>query len=79
MLVVKTIARAVRPVRRPAAVPPDQPTLRADLGDCHHQPRVGEWPQVFGNCDVVETGIKSWQFKGRKAALTLSSGLHPAG
>ena len=31
---------ALRPIRRPAAVPPDQPALRADLGHRHHQPRL---------------------------------------
>ena len=31
---------ALRPIRRPAPVPPDQPALRADLGHRHHQPRL---------------------------------------
>ena len=31
---------AVCPVQRPVAVPPDQPPLRTDLSDRHHQPGV---------------------------------------
>jgi hypothetical protein len=31
---------ALRPVRRPAPVPPDQPPLRAHLDHRHHQPRL---------------------------------------
>ena len=36
----RTRLSAVRPVRRPAAVPPDQPSLRAHLGHRHDQSRL---------------------------------------
>ena len=36
----RTRLSAVRPIRRPAPVPPDQPALRAHLDHRHHQPRL---------------------------------------
>ena len=41
----RTRLPALRPVRRPAAVPPDQPALRADLDHRHHQPRLRRMAQ----------------------------------